>query len=145
MGKPRVAGERGAAKRRAAAEALPDAGFRINHESEAEFDPLLPVGPGNQIPHACIWRTHSYPGPLPKQAFKGSTPRRLQAAGVLIGRPLEEILAILGRVSSRSSIGNGQTLYQWMSISTGWSPSYHYSLIFDRYQICAGLEHEWVE
>lgn len=56
--------------------------------------------------------------------------------GVLKGKTYNEIVAACGAPSSRSPMGNGTTLCQWMA--TG----YHIALLFDADNICLGISHE---
>ena len=56
--------------------------------------------------------------------------------GAIAGKTYDEIVAACGAPSSRSPMGDGKTLCQWMS--TG----YHLALLFDENNVCLGVSHE---
>jgi len=56
--------------------------------------------------------------------------------GVVKGRHISEIIAVVGHPNSRSSMADGRMLCQWMA--TG----YHISLVFTG-NICDGVTHEF--
>jgi hypothetical protein len=62
--------------------------------------------------------------------------------GVLNGRSLAEISAVLGSPSSYSQMAGGKRLIQWLQTSA-YGESFHYSFIFDG-DICVGIHHQFV-
>jgi hypothetical protein len=61
---------------------------------------------------------------------------KFQELGTIQGRTLHQIIAVVGPPNSRSVIGNGRVVCQWMA--TG----YHVALIFTD-DICDGISHEY--
>jgi len=61
--------------------------------------------------------------------------QRFVTLGVLHGKTLAEILAVVGAPNSSSATGDGLTLHQWMA--TG----YHIALLF-KDDVCLGVNHE---
>lgn len=104
----------------------------------SSFDPFKPISEDNPIPPDSIWATAPYPGPLPKEAFRGPVPRRIRAIGKLRGRPASEIISVLGPPHTISGLADGGRLRQWIKFSA-YSGSYHYVLRFDRYDLCIGI------
>jgi archaellum component FlaG (FlaF/FlaG flagellin family) len=63
--------------------------------------------------------------------------------GVLKGRTLEEIVAVVGEPKHWSTMSNGQYLYQWYTNASPAASSYHICLIFTG-NICEGITSEHV-
>jgi len=61
---------------------------------------------------------------------------KFRKLGTVTGKSSNDIISVVGKPNSISSVGNGQKLYQW--ISTG----YHVSLLFDKDDKCLGVSSE---
>jgi hypothetical protein len=61
--------------------------------------------------------------------------------GNVSGKTLDEIVKVVGKPTSMSSIGSNQVLYQWISVSS--SGSYHYAMSFTDGK-CIGYTHQSV-
>jgi hypothetical protein len=62
--------------------------------------------------------------------------KKVLSLGVVVGKTYKEIVEVLGTENSRSVLGNGNILRQWMR--TG----YHICFIFDKDDICLGISNE---
>jgi hypothetical protein len=62
---------------------------------------------------------------------------RFQRLGDMTGKTSADVIAMAGSPSSRSSIGNGQTLLQWQA--TG----YHIAILFDSNGRFVRITHEY--
>lgn len=62
--------------------------------------------------------------------------------GDIRGRPIDEIVAVVGNPTSVSAAADGGTLYQWISVSG--SSSYHYAIIVDADAKAQGYTHQFV-
>lgn len=110
------------------------------------FRPTHAPGPGEPVPADCVWASVPHPGPLPRGALRASSKiKGMRKLGNPAGRLLVEIRGVLGSESAVSTLGNGDLLYQWEGKHTNWRQAYHYSMTFDRYGVCAGLDSRWEE
>ena len=62
--------------------------------------------------------------------------QKFHSLGDMRGRTMEDIIAVVGPPNSRSTVGNGRVICQW--IQSG----YHIALIFTD-DICDGISHEF--
>lgn len=60
--------------------------------------------------------------------------------GNMTGKSKAEIISVVGRPQSISSMGNGQTLLQWQQTSS--ANAYHIAILFDENDIFAGISSE---
>jgi len=64
---------------------------------------------------------------------------KFQAAGVLKGCPKADIIGKVGPPQSVSNVLDGTTLLQWQA------PGYHICLLFDKENICSGVQSEYID
>ena len=64
--------------------------------------------------------------------------QRFASLGTLAGKSESEIVASVGRWTSRSAIGEGRYSLQWLRAN------YHIALLFTQDGICEGVSHEFL-
>ena len=84
-----------------------------------------------------------YPGPVPEAAAIGNPIERLVGMGTIAGRPLAEIVEILGRPTSTDVVPPDRILVQWMHNPGDGGPYWHYAMRFDVNLICGGITQEF--
>lgn len=104
------------------------------------FGSELPLAaPGDAVPTDCVWSQHPYPGPVTGR-LRGSAPRRLEAIGVVTGRPRSEIVRLVGAATETRQMGSGDLCVTW-SAKTFWSSeTLMVTLRFDRHGVCRGVQ-----
>lgn len=109
---------------------LPVSSEEVEHLGCA-FNPNYPPSPDAWVPPDCAWAFFSYPGPVP--TISGMTLRKkLNQLGRLAGRPLSEIIGIVGQPFSRQNEEDG-IIVTWNSAA--FIP-YTVTIQFDKYGIC---------
>lgn len=106
------------------AESCPGCGFKNAVQPE-------PADFANEYP---------YPGALPMITGKTLQDKFAQI-GTLAGRPLSEVISVVGPPNSRGPADLGLFQCQWI-VTSIWAKSYHIGLIFDSNEICGGVFHE---
>ncbi|MFD3425323.1 DUF2510 domain-containing protein [Nocardia fluminea] len=104
------------------------------------FDASTPPRPGTQVPADCVWAEIQHPGPPARRPAFGDTSSRMAALGTIAGRTEREIVSFVGPPNSRSGVGDGGYILQWIKVAS-FSHS-HFVLSFDKYGVCWGVQHE---
>lgn len=68
------------------------------------------------------------------------TANAFQSLGDISGRPITEIIAIVGQPNSMSGGADGKTVYQWLQVVGG--SSSHYAIVVDRDGKAEGYSHQ---
>lgn len=105
------------------------------------FDASLPPQPGDPVPPDCVWARYPYPGPL-AGPLRGQPHKRISDLGLVVGRPMTEIVACVGQPSSRQLMVSGEQVVSWAGKDFWTSATVTVSLLFDRYGVCEGVAGE---
>lgn len=74
--------------------------------------------------------------PRPALALK----KKFVQLGTLPGRHKDEILAVVGPVTTFSATGAGKSVLQWQRVSS--TGAYHIALLFSAENVCEAVTHE---
>lgn len=100
------------------------------------FDPLKPPAPNDWVPVDCVWAYAPHPGRA--RPTSGKLQQKLASIGALRGRTYSELRQHLG--PPQQVINGENSIYMWQT--TGFMSMYHIALLFDKYDICMGVQNE---